>query len=178
MLNTRTGLYTDFYEFTMAQAFFLSGKAETPACFDYFFRQNPFGGGYVVFAGLADLIDLLGKFRFGDEEIRYLESLGLKKEFLNYLRSFRFQGTIHSVKEGEVIFPLEPVVRVEGNIIETQLIETLLLNILNFESLIATKAARLRMVAGTRRVVDFGLRRAQGFGGIHASKAAVIGGGD
>lgn len=176
MLTNHTGLYTDFYELTMAQAYFLSGKAQTRACFDYFFRENPFGGGYTIFAGLTDLMEMLAHFRFGSEDVAYLQKLGLRSDFLDYLQSFRFAGTIHAAREGEVIFPLEPVVRVEGTIVEAQVIETALLNLLNFESLIATKAARLRAVAGERRVVDFGLRRAQGLGGIHASKAAIIGG--
>ncbi|HLE32303.1 MAG TPA: nicotinate phosphoribosyltransferase [Bacteroidota bacterium] len=178
IFGRHTGLYTDFYEFTMAQGFFLSGKKDMPAGFDYFFRENPFHGGYVIFAGLDDLMDGLHQFRFDDEDIRFLAGAGLNKDFLAYLRGFRFEGRISAVREGEVVFPLEPVVRVEGNIIETQLIETLLLNLLNFESLIATKASRIRAIAGERRVVDFGLRRAQGLGGIQATKAAVIGGFD
>ncbi|MEX2117387.1 MAG: nicotinate phosphoribosyltransferase [Bacteroidota bacterium] len=178
LLEKHAGLYTDFYEFTMAQAFYLSGKAEMPATFDYFYRENPFGGGYVVFAGLSDLLATLKSFRFDDEDIRFLADRGLHPKFLDFLKSFRFQGTVTSVKEGEVIFPLETVVRVDGTIIETQIIETLLLNLINFESLIATKASRIRSIAGTRRVVDFGLRRAQGYGGIQATKAAMIGGFD
>jgi len=172
------GLYTDFYEFTMAQAYFLTGKHRTHASFDYFYRKNPFDGGFVVFAGLSDLAALLTQFRFDDDDIDYLRQQGLHPEFLKYLRGLRFEGTIHSVREGEVVFPYEPIVRVEGNAVETQLIETILLNILNFESLIATKAARLRISAGSRRIVDFGLRRAQGFAGMQASKAAFIGGVD
>jgi len=172
------GLYTDFYEFTMAQAYFLTGKHQTHASFDYFYRQNPFDGGFVIFAGLSDLVALLGQFRFHVDDIEYLRSQGLHPEFLKYLRNYRFEGTIHSVREGEVVFPYEPIVRVEGNVVETQLIETILLNVLNFESLIATKAARLRLAAGNRRLVDFGLRRAQGFAGMQASKAAFVGGVD
>ncbi len=177
-LQKHGALYTDLYQFTMAQGYFLSGRSETTASFDYFYRENPFQGGYVVFAGLSDLLEILEEMRFGAEDIDYLRSLGFQKEFLNYLRSFRFRGTMFSVQEGEIIFPFEPVVRVDGNLIETQMIETVLLNLLNFESLIATKASRIRSAAGTRRVIDFGLRRAQGFGGIHASKAAIIGGVD
>ncbi len=177
-MQKHIALYTDLYQLTMAQGYFLAGRRDTPASFDYFYRENPFQGGYVIFAGLSDLLDILEKMKFESEDIEYLASLGFRKEFLDFLRSFRFRGTIFSVQEGEVIFPLEPVVRVDGNIIETQIIETVLLNLLNFESLIATKASRIRSVAGNRRVVDFGLRRAQGFGGIHASKAAIIGGVD
>ncbi len=176
ILREHTGLYTDFYQLTMAQGYVLSGKGETGACFDYFFRENPFEGGYVVFAGLSDLLDMIHDFRFNADDIDYIRSLGFREEFLEYLQAFRFRGTIHAMREGEVVFPLEPIVRVEGTIAEAQVIETMLLNILNFESLIATKASRLKMAAGGRRVVDFGLRRAQALGGIHATKAAMIGG--
>ncbi len=178
VFDSHAALYTDYYQIVMAQGYFLSGKAQTTAVFDYFFRENPFGNGYVIFAGLSDLLEILETLRFEDEEIEYLQALGFKQEFLQYLRRFRFSGTIHAMREGELIFPLEPIVRVEGSLIESQLIETLLLNILNFQSLIATKASRIRFAAGNRRLVDFGLRRAQGLGGIHASKAAVIGGVD
>ena len=178
IFGRHTGLYTDFYEFTMAQGFFLSGKKDMSAGFDYFFRENPFHGGYVVFAGLDDLLQGLDHFSFDDEDLRFLKNVGLNQEFLSFLKGFRFRGRIFAAKEGEIVFPLEPVVRVEGNIIETQLIETLLLNLLNFESLIATKASRIRSIAGDRRIVDFGLRRAQGLGGIQATKASMIGGFD
>jgi nicotinate phosphoribosyltransferase len=175
-LEDHGALYTDFYQLTMAQGYFLAGRQNTPATFDFFYRENPFQGGYVIFAGLSDLLQFLGEMRFESEDLEYLASLGLRKEFLAYLKTFKFRGSVFSVREGEVIFPLEPVVRVDGNIIETQIIETVLLNVLNFESLIATKASRIRSVVGNRNVVDFGLRRAQGLGGIHASKAAIIGG--
>jgi nicotinate phosphoribosyltransferase len=176
MLKNYPGIYTDFYELTMAQGYFLSGRKQDTACFDYFFRKLPFKGGYAVFAGLGDLLDILKNYTFGNEEIEYLRTQGFKDEFLNYLRSFRLSCNIHSVKEGEIVFNNTPLVRVQGNIIETQIIETLLLNILNFESLIATKASRLKQVAGEKAVLDFGLRRSQGFGGIQASKASIIGG--
>lgn len=169
-------IYTDYYELTMAQGYFLSGRQDERACFDYFFRDIPFDGGYVVFAGLSDLLELLSNFRFREDELDYLAEQGFRKEFLNYLRTFDLQIDIHAAREGEVVFPREPILRVEGNLIETQLLETLLLNILNFESLIATKASRMKYAAGDHKVLDFGLRRAQGFGGIQASKAAIIGG--
>lgn len=176
ILEKHTGLYTDHYELTMAQGYLLNNKKDTPACFDYFFRKNPFKGGYVIFAGLIDLLEVLENLRFDDEDCNYLRSIGFAPEFVDYLKGFEFRADIHAPEEGEVVFPYEPVVRVEGNIIETQIIETMLLNILNFESLIATKAARIRQAAGDRLVIDFGLRRAQGLGGILASRAAVIGG--
>ncbi|HYW95681.1 MAG TPA: nicotinate phosphoribosyltransferase [Bacteroidales bacterium] len=173
---TISGNYTDFYELTMGQAYFMSGNKDTQACFDYFFRKMPFGGGYVVFAGLRDVLDILTDFRFTDEDIRFLEDQGLSKDFLGYLGNFRFRGAIYASREGDIIFPTRPVIRVEGNIIETQIVETLILNILNYESLVATKASRMRQVAGGSILSEFGLRRAQGFGGIQASRAAIIGG--
>ncbi|MCG6185855.1 nicotinate phosphoribosyltransferase [Maribellus maritimus] len=170
------GLYTDFYELTMAQGYFFCGKKEQTATFDYFFRTNPFKGGFTVFAGLENFLSLLSGFSFENSDIEYLEKQGLKTEFLNYLKDFRFSGDIFSVNEGEVIFPNEPVLRIDGNLIECQLIESLLLNILNFESLIATKAFRIKLVSGKKIFSDFGMRRAQGLGAIHASRASFIGG--
>jgi len=178
VFDSHAALYTDYCQLVMAQGYFLSGKINTTAVFDYSFRENPFGNGYVVFAGLSDLLKMLETLRFEKGEIEYLEYLGFKEEFLQYLKQFRFHGTIYAMREGELIFPFEPIVRVEGSLIETQFIETVLLNMLNFQSLIATKASRIRYAAGNRRLVDFGLRRAQGLGGIHASKAAIIGGVD
>ncbi|MCC5941495.1 MAG: nicotinate phosphoribosyltransferase [Balneolaceae bacterium] len=171
--------YTDYYELTMAQGYFLAGMHEKRSTFDYFFRKVPFDGGYVVFAGLKELIETIKHLIFSEEEIEYLVKEGFSDEFIQYLRNFEFKGNIWSAREGELIFPNEPVLRVEGNLLETQLIETLLLNILNFQSLIATKASRIKYAAGENStVLDFGLRRAQGLGGIHATRAAMIGGFD
>jgi len=179
LIEKHTGLYTDLYELTMVQGYFLSGTHETPAAFDYFFRENPFKGGYVVFSGLQNLMEVLENFHYSDEDLKYLKSLGFfKPAFLEYLKGFRFNGRLFSMREGEVVFPLETLARVEGTLLETQLIETLLLNFLNFESLIATKASRMVVAARGRRVVDFGLRRAQGLAGIQASRAAFVGGVD
>jgi nicotinate phosphoribosyltransferase len=175
-LTENSGLYTDFYELSMAQGYFLSGKKDEQTVFDYYFRTNPYEGGYLVFAGLEDLLQVLKSFCYSEENIVFLRKTGLKDEFLDYLRDFKFTATIHSVREGEIVFPNEPLVRIEGNIIEAQLVETLLLNYLNFQSLIATKACRIRNVIGEKDFADFGLRRAQGLGGVHASRAAVIGG--
>ncbi len=171
-------LYTDMYQLTMGQAYFLNNKHQTKAGFDYFFRKLPFKGGYVVFAGLSDLIDAIGNLRFNSSDIDYLHKQEFNADFLEYLKTFKFQGSIYGMQEGEVVFPVEPILHVEGNIIETQLVETLLLNLLNFQSLIATKASRVRFSAGNRLLTDFGLRRAQSTGGIHASKASFIGGFD
>ncbi len=178
MILIPSGIYTDMYQLTMAQAYFLDGTSEKPASFDYFFRRIPFEGGFVVFAGLADALDLIAGFRYALVDLEYLGSLGFRPEFIDRLGRFRFSGSILSVREGEVVFPLEPVVRVDASLLEAQLIETALLNIVNFESLVATKAARLRLAAGPRGLSEFGLRRAHGLGGILASRAAVIGGCD
>lgn len=176
-LNIGAG-FTDYYQLTMGQAYFMSGNRNTRACFDYFFRKIPFQGGYVVFAGLQNLLDVLQDFSFTSKEIDYLGKEGLNEEYLSYLENFSFNGTIVSVREGDIVFPTTPAVRVEGNIIEAQMLETLLLNYLNFHSLIATKASRISRVAGDKKLTDFGLRRAQGLGAYHASFAAIIGGFD
>ena len=171
-----TGTYTDLYQLTMGQVYFLKGTSHQEAVFDYFFRKLPFQGGYVAFAGLGVLLQILEELHFSKEDLAYLKGIGLHPDFVERLKNFSFQGTIHSVKEGEIVFPNEPLVRVEGNILEAQIIETVLLNILNFQSLIATKAARMRSVAGNKILSDFGLRRAQGVGGYHAARAAIVGG--
>ncbi|MDR9416084.1 MAG: nicotinate phosphoribosyltransferase [Gracilimonas sp.] len=176
MLLQKPALYTDLYELTMAQGYFLAGRHHQPAVFDYFFRKIPFSGGYVVFAGLSDLLQLLKNYTFTTEELEYLSNHGFKREFIDYLKEFRFTGDVYSVREGEIVFANEPVVRVQGTILETQILETVFLNTLNFESLIATKASRIKQASKGRPVLDFGLRRAQGLGGLQASKAAVIGG--
>ena len=178
LLEKHAGLYTDHYELTMAQGYFLNNMKDIPACFDYSYRENPFRGGYAIFAGLQDLLEILEGLRFDDEDCNYLKSIGFAPEFVDFLKKFEFKAGVYAPQEGEVVFPFEPIVRVEGNILESQIIETMVLNILNFETLIATKAARIRRAAGNRLVIDFGLRRAHGLGGILASKAAVLGGAD
>lgn len=171
-----SGTYTDQYQLTMSQVYFRKGEAENIAVFDYFFRKLPFDGGYAVFAGLENLLDILKDFRFSEEDLAFLKEQTFDPDYLNYLKDFRFRGTVFSVPEGEVVFAGAPVVRVEANIIEAQIIETLLLNLLNFQTLIATKASRMAIQAKGRKLIDFGLRRAQGMGGYHASRAAIIGG--
>lgn len=170
------GLYTDFYELSMAQGYFFAGKEQEKATFDYFFRTNPYQGGFLVFAGLADFLEQLAYFRFDEQALGYLAGLGLKPEFLAYLGNYRFRGKILAAREGEIVFPNEPILRIESNLIEAQLIETILLNILNFQSLIATKAFRVSLAAKGKLFSDFGLRRSHGFGGLQASRAAIIGG--
>jgi nicotinate phosphoribosyltransferase len=171
-----TGTYTDQYQLAMAQVYYLKGRHEEPAVFDYFFRKLPFEGGYAVFAGLDDLLEILETLRFDRNDIDFLRKQGMHAEFLSYLESFRFSGRVYSSEEGDLVFPVRPVLSVEARIIEAQIIETLLLNVLNFQTLIATKARRMRTVAGDRKLVDFGLRRAQGAAGYYASRAAAVGG--
>lgn len=171
-----SGSYTDQYQITMGQVYFLKGHTAHPAVFDYFFRKLPFDSGYAVFAGLQDLLEILKDFRFQEKDLEYLRGLDLDPDYLDYLKDFRFRGNIYSVREGDVVFPGEPVVRVEANIIEAQIIETILLNILNFQTLIATKARRMVFQAKGRTLIDFGLRRAQSTGGYFASRASIVGG--
>ena len=173
-----TASYTDKYQLTMSQVYFLKGQKETKAVFDYFFRKLPFNGGYAIFAGLEDFLLALDNLQFDDKDIVYLRELGYHPDFIKYLEKFRFRGNVYSSVEGDLLFPVRPVIQIEANIIEAQIIETLLLNILNFQTLIATKASRMRQAAGDRYLIDFGLRRAQGPGGYYASRAAFIGGFD
>jgi nicotinate phosphoribosyltransferase len=174
-------LLTDFYELTMMQAYHhaqeVSGQSQW-AVFDMFYRENPNGNGYAVAAGLAQLIEYIKDLRFEDAEIEYLRSTGVFREpFLDYLKGFRFTGDIHAVPEGTVVFPGEPLVRVTAPLAEGQFIETALLNIINHQSLIATKAARVCWAAAGDSILEFGLRRAQGpDAGIYGARAAMIGG--
>ena len=174
-------LLTDFYELTMMQAYH-HAEANTGrrqmAVFDMFYRENPCGNGYAVAAGLAQLIDYINNLRMDDDDIAYLRSTGTFGEaFLEFLKSFRFTGEIYAVPEGTVVFPGEPLIRVTGSLIECQLIETAMLNIVNHQSLIATKAARVCWAAAGDGVLEFGLRRAQGpDAGLYGARAAMIGG--
>jgi nicotinate phosphoribosyltransferase len=148
------------------------------AVFEVFFRRQPFGGGFAVFAGLGPLIETIGNLGFSDDDLRYLRGLGLfEEEFLAYLGGFRFTGSLWAMDEGRVVFPQEPLVRVDGGLIECQILEGLILNTVNFQSLIATKTARVWLASGQGTIMEFGLRRAQGEdGAMSASRAAFIGG--
>lgn len=172
-----TAAYTDLYQLTMAQVYF-GTKPKGKAIFDYYFRNNPFDSGYSIFAGLEDVLNILETLEFTSSDITYLEQHGFEQVFLEYLKNFRFQGNIYSSKEGDVVFPNRPILQVEANIIEAQIIETLLLNLLNFQTLIATKASRIRYSAKNETLLDMGLRRAHATGGYYASRAAAIGGFD
>lgn len=176
MLNISAS-YTDLYQLTMAQVYFKT-KPEGTAVFDYYFRKNPFDGGYTIFAGLDNILDIIENLRFTDADIEYLKTHHFESEFLEYLQKFRFHGAITSVEEGDIVFPNRPILQVEGSILEVQIIETVLLNILNFQTLIATKANRIRRSAGNRTLLDMGLRRAHATGGYFATRAAAIGGFD
>jgi len=173
-----SGLATDHYQLTMMQGYLATGLNGHDACFDLFFRSNPFNGGYTLTAGLDEALMFLEELRFHPDDIEYLAELGLfKPEFLKYLESFRFTGDVFAVPEGAVMFPMEPVVRVIAKLDQCQLVESALLNIINFQSLIATKAARVCHEAGEDNVLEFGLRRAQGHdGALTAARAAYIGG--
>ncbi len=176
-LNRQWGFYTDFYELTMAQGYYKFGMQHKRAVFDYYFRKMPCNVGYVVFAGLADFLDAVSGFIFTDEAIERLREEGFDKDFLSYLKNFKFQGDIYAPEEGEIVFNNEPLIVVKGNVLEAQLIETLLLNFINYQSLIATRASRITQVTGPDRVFsDFGFRRGHGLGAIQGSRAAAIGG--
>lgn len=177
-------LLTDLYQLTMAQGYFASGKLKQQACFHAYFRDWPFNGGYAIACGMAQLSELISGFSFSSENIEYLASLDapaggklFSHEFLEYLKTFTLSVNVDAVPEGTVVFPNEPLVRVTGSILQCQLLETALLNCINFQTLIATKAARICGAAAGRPVAEFGLRRAQGAcGGVWASRAAIVGG--
>lgn len=174
----KNALFTDFYELTMAQGYWKLGTNDNHVAFDYFFRRQPFSGGYSVFAGMGTLLEALENFHYSQDDIAYLDSLGIfDAAFLDYLLGFTFKGDILSVKEGEIVFPQEPLVRIEGDLVQAQIVEGLVLNTLNFQSLIATKSARVWLASGRGKIMEFGLRRAQGAdGAISAARAAFIGG--
>ncbi|MCP1110312.1 putative nicotinate phosphoribosyltransferase [Lachnospiraceae bacterium PM6-15] len=176
-MNTRNlTLLTDLYELTMMQGYFEKQQTET-VIFDMFYRSNPSKGGYAICAGLEQVIDYVKNLHFDEADVEYLRSLGIFKEpFLAYLRDFKFSGSIYAIPEGTVVFPQEPLVKVIAPILEAQLVETAILNIINHQSLIATKASRIVYAAGSG-VMEFGLRRAQGpDAGIFGARAAMIAG--
>ena len=179
-------LLTDLYQLTMANGYWKNDMHEHQAVFHLFFRKSPFNNEYAIAAGLAQAIDYLQNLRFEVDDIQYLASLKsdnnealFDEAFLNYLQRFKFDCDVDAVAEGTVIFPNQPLIRIKGNLIQAQLVETALLNILNFQTLIATKAGRIKVAAKDDIVLEFGLRRAQGIdGGLSASRAAYIGGCD
>ena len=171
-------MMTDFYQLTMMQGYFVSGEHNKKTVFDMFFRKSPEQSAYAVACGLDLLIKFIESIHFTQEDIDFLKDEGsFTSEFLDYLRDFRFSGDIHAVPEGTIVFPHEPILRVTAPIIEAQFLETALLNIMNHQTLIATKAARICFAADSDPVLEFGLRRAQGpDAGILGARAAIIGG--
>lgn len=168
----------DFYELTMSNGYFEHGLKDKRACFDMFFRKIPDSGGFAIMAGVEQLVDYMKNLSFSDEDIKYLESKNLfSREFLDYLRNFKFTCDVYAVPEGTPIFPGEPIVKVIGPIIEAQLIETMLLITINHQCLIATKANRIVRASKGRAVMEFGSRRAQGStGAVNGARAAYIAG--
>ncbi len=171
-------LCTDLYELTMGQTYFDNGEVEDKACFDVFFRTNPFNGNYTVSGGLDEVIDYVKNIKFDKEDIDYLKSLNLfSDEYLEYLANFKFTGDIYAVEDGTIIFPNEPIITVVAPKIEAQILETTLLTLFNYGSLITTKAARLCEVSGNRPIMEFGTRRSRGVdAAVEAAKYAVVGG--
>ncbi len=171
-------LLTDLYELTMMQGYFKEKNANEIVVFDAFYRKNPCDNAYSICAGLEQVIEYIKNLHFKKDDIEYLRSTGIFEEnFLSYLKDFRFTGDIYAIPEGSVMFPREPFIKVIAPIIEAQLIETAILNIINHQSLIATKAARVCYAAGNDGVMEFGLRRAQGpDAGVYGSRAAIIAG--
>ena len=156
-------LLTDLYELTMMQGYFKHKDRNETVIFDAFYRSNPCGGGYAIMAGLEQVIQYVKELHFDKEDIDYLRSLGIfGEDFLEYLSNFKFSGDIYAIPEGTVVFPREPLVKVIAPIMEAQLVETAILNIVNHQSLIATKASRVCYAAKGDGVLEFGLRRAQG----------------
>ena len=166
-------LLTDLYELTMASGYLEQGKASDTATFDLYFRHNPFKGGYAIAAGLEDAVRAVLDTRFSEEDIRFLRTLKspvgtqtFSEKFLQYLTLYRFSGNIRAIPEGTVVFPNEPLLQVSGHLIDCQIVETILLCYVNFQTLIATKAARIWEASDRGTVIEFGLRRAQGPDGI------------
>ena len=184
LYNHSLTLLTDFYQLTMAYAYWKEGIAERECVFNLYFRENPFGGGYAIACGLDYIVDYLDQLKFSDSDIEFLENIKSAKgnplfeeAFLKYLSNLKFACDVDAIPEGTVVFPHEPLIRVMGPALQSQIIETPLLNILNFQTLVATKASRIAYAAKGDQVIEFGLRRAQGVdGAIAASRAAYIGG--
>jgi nicotinate phosphoribosyltransferase len=182
--NQSLALLTDLYQLTMAHGYWREGTAEQEAVFHLTFRKNPFQGGFVIAAGLEPVLDVIRNFHFEAGDLEHLSQIAghdgrsiFERGFLNYLQRMTLSVSMDAIPEGTVVFPHEPLLRIRGPMIQCQLLETILLNIINFQSLIATKAARVVLAAQGDTVLEFGLRRAQGIdGGLAASRAAYIGG--
>ncbi|MBD8026361.1 nicotinate phosphoribosyltransferase [Ureibacillus sp. Re31] len=173
-------LHTDLYQINMAESYWADGIHNRKSVFELYFRKLPFGNGYAVFAGLERILEYLRNFRFSETDIAYLsEELGYKEDFIEYLKNIRFTGSVYSMKEGELVFANEPIIRIEAPLVEAQLIETALLNIVNYQTLIATKASRIKQIIKDESAAEFGSRRAQEMdAAIWGARAAIIGGFD
>lgn len=172
-------LHTDLYQINMAKTYFKEGIADRRAVFDLYFRKMPFDNGYAVFAGLERIIDYLKNLKFSESDIEYLRTLDYEEDFLEYLKALRFTGNVRAVEEGQVVFNNMPLVQVEAPLAEAQLIETALLNVVNFQTLIATKASRIRQILPDGQLMEFGTRRAHEFdAAMWGARAAIIGGFD
>ncbi|NLC93697.1 MAG: nicotinate phosphoribosyltransferase [Treponema sp.] len=173
----KSALFTDFYELTMAQGYWKKNMNQL-VVFDMFFRKNPFNGGFSVLAGNETLLDIITSFSFSDSDIAFLKDQKIFEDgFLEYLKEFHFTGDVYTMDEGTIIFPQEPLIRIHANLIEAQILEGLVLNHVNFQSLIATKTARIWLASKKAPIMEFGLRRAQGQdGAMSATRAAYIGG--
>lgn len=171
-------LHTDLYQINMAESYWADGIHNKKAVFELYFRKLPFGNGYAIFAGLERMLDYLRNFRFSDSDIAYLrDEVGYKEDFIEYLKDIRFTGDMYSMVEGELVFANEPIVRIEAPLVEAQLIETALLNIVNYQTLIATKASRIKQIIKNEVAMEFGTRRAQEMdAAIWGTRAAFIGG--
>ncbi|MEY9979392.1 nicotinate phosphoribosyltransferase [Lysinibacillus sp. RC79] len=171
-------LHTDLYQINMAESYWADGIHNRKAVFELYFRKLPFGNGYAIFAGLERILEYLRDFRFTDSDITYLrEEVGYKEDFIEYLKDIRFTGDMFSMVEGETVFANEPIIRIEAPLVEAQLIETALLNIVNYQTLIATKASRIKQIIKTEVAMEFGTRRAQEMdAAIWGTRAAFIGG--
>ncbi len=171
-------LHTDLYQINMAESYWADGIHNRKAVFELYFRKLPFGNGYAIFAGLERMLEYLRDFRFSQSDIEYLrEEVGYKEDFIDYLKNIRFTGNMYSMVEGELVFANEPIVRIEAPLVEAQLIETALLNIVNYQTLIATKASRIKQIVKDEMAMEFGTRRAHEMdAAIWGTRAAFIGG--
>lgn len=171
-------LHTDLYEINMAYTYWKKGNADKKAVFEVYYRENPFGMGYTIFAGVERIVDYINHLSFTDSDLAYLKNeIGFEDEFLDYLRNWKFSGTIRSMHEGEIAFAEEPLLQVEGPILDCQIIETALLNVINYQTLIATKASKVKTAAEGDVVMEFGSRRAQEMdASLWGARAAYIGG--
>ncbi|MFJ5792763.1 nicotinate phosphoribosyltransferase [Lysinibacillus sp. NPDC097162] len=171
-------LHTDLYQINMAESYWADGIHNRKAVFELYFRKLPFGNGYAIFAGLERMLEFLRDFRFSESDIEYLrEEVGYKEDFIDYLKNIRFTGDMYSMVEGELVFANEPIVRIEAPLVEAQLIETALLNIVNYQTLIATKASRIKQIVKDEMAMEFGTRRAHEMdAAIWGTRAAFIGG--